>query len=85
MKEIAYSKQALKALRRMPVPDAQRIMAKIGQFARDPLSLANNVKALAGSPYLRLRVGDWRVIMDDQGRVLEILRIAARGSVYEQG
>lgn len=83
MKEIAYSKQSLKALRRMPVPDAQRIMAKVEQFARDPASLANNVKALAGSPYLRLRVGDWRVIMDDQGRVLEILKIAARGGAYE--
>lgn len=83
MKEIAYSKQAVKVLRRIPGTDAQRIMAKIRQFAENPASLANNVKALAGSPYLRLRVGDWRVIMDDQGRVLEILRIAARGSAYE--
>lgn len=83
MKEIAYSKQAVKALRRMPVTDAQRIMAKISQFAESPASLANNVKALAGSRYLRLRVGDWRVIMDDQGHVLEILKIAARGSIYE--
>lgn len=83
MKEIAYSKRAVKALRRMPGTDARRIMAKISQFAEDPASLANNVKVLSGSPYLRLRVGDWRVIMDDQGRVLEILKIAARGSVYE--
>jgi mRNA interferase RelE/StbE len=30
---------------------------------------------------IRLRVGDWRVIMDD-GVVLEIVAIGSRGSVY---
>lgn len=83
VKEIAYSKLAVKTLRRMPANDARRVMAKIDQFAADPAALANNVKALSGSSFLRLRVGDWRVIMDDKGNVLEILKIAARGSAYE--
>lgn len=67
----------------MPANDARRVMAKIDQFAADPAALANNVKGLSGSSFLRLRVGDWRVIMDDKGNVLEILKIAARGSAYE--
>ncbi|MCM2443122.1 type II toxin-antitoxin system RelE/ParE family toxin [Agrobacterium vitis] len=83
MKKIAYSKSSLKVLRRLPTNEAKRITQKIEQYASDPQSMANNVKALTGSPYIRLRVGDWRVIMDDQGSVLEILKIGPRGSVYE--
>lgn len=83
MKTVAYSKSALKMLRRIPANDARRIVDKIEQYAADPQSQANNVKALAGSPYIRLRVGDWRVIMDDQGQVLDILKIGPRGRVYD--
>lgn len=83
MKPIAYSKQSLKVLRRMPANDAERIVAKIRQYADDPASLANNVKALVGSDYIRLRVADWRVIMDDQGHVLDVLKIGPRGGIYE--
>jgi len=83
MREIAYSKSSLKTLRRMPANEARRIVAKVEQYARDPKSLANNVKALTGSFFIRLRVGDWRVIMDDRGNVLEVLKIGPRGSVYD--
>ncbi len=82
MKQVAYSKGAVKALRRMPARDAVRIRDKIAQYVRAPDSLAGNVKALTGSPFLRLRVGDWRVIMDDQGVVLVIVKIARRDAVY---
>lgn len=83
MKQIAYSKSALKVLRRMPVNAAQRITAKIEQYATDPASLANVVTQLVGSPYRRMRVGDWRVLMDDQGAVLDILKIGPRGNFYD--
>jgi len=83
MRSVSYSKSALKVLRKMPRPAALRIMEKVDQFARAPESLANNVKRLQGSDFIRLRVGDWRVIMDDQGAVLAVLRIGSRGSVYE--
>jgi mRNA interferase RelE/StbE len=83
MKPISYTRQALKALRRMPADMAQRIMAKIEQSAEEPESQANNVKALKGRKGIRLRVGDWRVIMNDDGVVLAVLEIGPRGSVYE--
>ena len=82
MKEVAYSKAALKVLSRLQPKLAARIMEKVDQFAADPQALANNVKALAGSPYIRLRVGDWRVIMDEQGTVLLVLEIGPRGDIY---
>ena len=83
MKAIAYSKSAVKTLRRIPANEARRIVDKIEQYASDPKSQANNVKALTGSPYLRLRIGDWRVIMDDQGQILDILKIGPRGDIYD--
>ena len=83
MREIVYSRSSAKVLQRMLATDAARIRDKIRQYADDPASLTNNVKALVGSPYIRLRVGDWRVIMDDRGRVLDVMKIGPRGGVYE--
>ncbi len=67
----------------MPANEAARITSKIQQFASDPKSLANNIKVLVGSPYIRLRVADWRVIMDNQGNVLEVLKVGPRGGIYD--
>jgi mRNA interferase RelE/StbE len=83
MKSISYSKAAIRALRRMPRNVADLIRSKIEAYADDPASQANNVKALKGREGSRLRVGDWRVIMDDQGNVLAVLDIGPRGSVYD--
>ncbi len=66
----------------MPANDARRIRSKIDQFARDPESLANNVTQLVGSDRLRLRVGDWRVIMTADHVVVTIIDVGARGNIY---
>ncbi len=83
MKAIAYSRAAIKTLRRIPANEAERIRLKIEQYAADPAALANNVKALVGSPHIRLRVGDWRVVMDDRGNVLDVVKIGPRGAIYD--
>ena len=83
MRAISYTRQALKALRRMPANIAQRIIAKIEQYAQEPETQANNVTALKGREGIRLRVGDWRIIMNDDGVVLAVLEIGPRGRVYE--
>jgi mRNA interferase RelE/StbE len=82
MKQISYTKAAIRALRRMPATTAMLIRSKIEAYAQDPGSQTNNVTALKGRVGVRLRVGDWRVIMDDQGNVLAILDIGPRGSIY---
>jgi mRNA interferase RelE/StbE len=81
MKSIIYQPAARKALMRMPRQDAKRIIVKIEQYASDPLSLTNNVKALQGRDGIRLRVGNWRVIMED-GVVLDVLAIGNRSEIY---
>lgn len=84
MKEIAFSKDALRVLRRMPRNVTELIRSKIDQYARDPDSLANNVTAIKSEPgYARLRVNDWRIVFSDDGVVISIVRIAPRGSAYD--
>ena len=83
MKQISYTRAALKVLRRMPSGTAMLIRAKIAAYAENPDGQANNVIALRGRTGLRLRVGDWRVIMDDQGNVLAVLEIGPRGGIYD--
>lgn len=82
MKPITYTKTAIKTLRKMPANEAARVRGKIEAYATDPASVANNVKRLQGSEYIRLRVGDWRVIMQDD-TILTIIKIGARGGVYD--
>ncbi len=83
MKQISYTKAAIRALRRIPSNTATLIRAKIEAYAQDPGSQANNLKSLKGREGIRLGVGDWRVIMDDQGNVLAILDIGPRGGIYD--
>ncbi|MGO8269290.1 type II toxin-antitoxin system RelE/ParE family toxin [Rhizobium ruizarguesonis] len=84
MKKIAYSRDALKTLLRMPSNTASLIRSKIEQYAAEPASLANNVKALKGNPgVFRLRVGDWRIVFSETGEVISIIKVAPRGSAYD--
>lgn len=84
MRWITYSKDALRTLRRMPANVSALVRSEIEQFAADPSSLADDVKALKGEPgVFRLRVGDWRVLFTEDGEVLAIVRIAPRGAACE--
>lgn len=82
---IAYSRDALKTLSRLPRNIALLIRNKVIALARDPFARNNNVRALVGRPGYRLRVGDWRVIYDlDHGlRILAVERVAPRGGAYQ--
>ncbi len=79
---IIFKKQAKKELSRIPMNIRKRIIVKIDQLASDPASLASNIKKLKGNDNFRLRVGDYRIIFNNQGIILNILRIAPRGSIY---
>ncbi len=83
MKRVVYTHTANKALSRMPTNTGRLIRSKIEQYAKDPSSLARNVVKLQGREGYRLRIGDWRVIFDDEGAVLRILQIGPRGGIYD--
>ena len=82
MLNIAYSKQAIRFLRRMPANQAALIRQKITAYAKNPSFLAAQVKKLQERGGYRLWVGKWRVIFDQDGNVLAILEIGPRGGVY---
>lgn len=83
MRGVVYSRDAIRTLNRIPANEARHIRAKVQQYADNPSSLANNVKKLRDSRYHRLRIGDWRVIFREDGTVVDVVRVAARGEAYE--
>lgn len=82
MKTVTYTPKAVKALKRMPRDQAELVRSKVRQYADDPASLANNVTELKGRAGFRLRVGNWRVIMDEDDTVVDVLDVGPRGNIY---
>lgn len=81
--EIIWSDSAARQLRKFDRTVARRIFAKVGELRENPI---RHVQKLVNSPYYRLRVGDYRVILDIQRNVLRILvlKVGHRESVYER-
>jgi len=79
--EIVWSEPAIHQLKKLERPIARRIFDRVGELRRDPFRL---VTRLVNSPYYRLRVGDYRVILDVQGAILRILvlKVGHRRSIY---
>jgi mRNA interferase RelE/StbE len=81
-----WSARAKKDMRRIAATDRARIVSKVEQYARNPSSFANQVIALTGSEYWRLRVGRYRVIFkwDQTGdmTVMVVLRVRHRREAY---
>jgi mRNA interferase RelE/StbE len=82
-RDITFTKQAARALIKMPANTARLIRAKLDLLAQDPAALTNNVTELKGSDYSRLRVGDWRVIFTIDMVVVAVIDIGPRGGIYD--
>ncbi|MCC6193393.1 MAG: type II toxin-antitoxin system RelE/ParE family toxin [Burkholderiales bacterium] len=82
---IEWTPEATSVLAKLPRNLRLRIVAKVEQLAADPFAPNANVKKLVGDSACRLRVGDWRVIYETQNvrLVVQVLRVAPRGSAYE--
>lgn len=83
MKEIRYAREARRALMRMPRNVAERIRAKLDQYAERPAELATQVKRIKGEARLRLRIGNWRAIFEEGETEIHVLFIRPRGSAYD--
>lgn len=82
---ITYSKQALKYLRKMPKARAADIMEAVRQIDEERSLFQGDLIKMTNSPYYRLRIGDYRVIleMDDGKLIVLVLKIGTRGDVYK--
>jgi mRNA interferase RelE/StbE len=69
-------------LRRLAPAILRRVDARLRSLADQPRP--PGVRHLQGSPFWRLRVGDYRVIytIDDAQQVVTIARVRHRGDVY---
>lgn len=85
MLELRFAKSAAKGLARMPHGVARRMLGELKAIAANPGAYRGDWKPLQGSPFWRLRVGDWRAICDVQRGelVLLVVKVAPRGEVYK--
>ncbi len=84
MYRITFSKQADKALRKMPRNLALKIAKKIKELANHPEKMSN-IKKLTNHPGYRMRVGNWRVVylINDNEKNIHIIKIKTRAGVYK--
>ena len=84
--QIRFTKQADKELKKIGQA-RDTILAKIEQYAADPASLANNVKALQGRNEYRLRIGDYRVLFiileDGTITIMQVTAVRHRSKAYD--
>lgn len=82
---IIIQKQARKKLLSLASQLRHRIAEKIEWLGQDPDDPRLDVKKLAGQPYHRLRVGDWRIIYDrdDYIKIISIEALKPRGDAYK--
>lgn len=85
MHKLAYKKSAIKALRKMPKAQAQKLQAELAAIAADPYAYQGDWKPMKGAPFWRLRQGSYRAIcsIDDGELVVLVLKVGARGDVYK--
>lgn len=81
MKTVIVSRAADKALQRMQPRRSAAIIAKVNAYVRgEPV----DIKRLKGLALFRIRVGQDRVIIDDQGAIVMIMAAGPRGGIYQE-
>ena len=82
--EVEYSQQAVERLDGLEREIAERIVSKLDDVV---WKLDHYLKRLSDSPYYRLRVGDYRMIIDWQRNedtdVLFVRDIGHRSNIYD--
>ncbi len=87
MYQVHYHHRAEKALERLVLSHAKRILDKIAEVAKDPFAEHPNCTKMRDLPVgYRLRVGDMRVVyeVDTESRTMIVWKIGPRGSVYRK-
>ena len=79
MKTIVLMPSAAKSLDRMTEPWRSRVTEAIIGYATTQVG---DTKAMRGTSILRLRVGDYRVILDETATELTVLAAGHRREIY---
>ena len=82
MYDVEFSQSAERQLLKLEKPVQQRIISALERIRIRPYP---HVKKLVSSPYFRLRVGDYRVILDIQKDklIILVLEVGHRKNIYK--
>ncbi len=78
MFKIVYSKKAVKFLKKQDTVTQKRIVTAISK-----LPLEGDIKKLQGADGYRLRIGNYRILFDINGIIIDIIDIGNRGQIYK--
>lgn len=83
---MVFRRGAEKALDKVQADRQRQILSRLKELAADPTNRGADVKPLAGSGSLRLRVGDYRILfsLDEAERIMTVELIRTRGDVYKR-
>ena len=79
--QIIWSESAARQLAKLDRAVSKRILSRVQGLETNPL---RSLRKLVGVPYYRLRVGDYRVIVEvTQGKLLVlVLKVGHRSQIY---
>jgi len=82
---VEIQRPAKKDLDRLDLPVRRRVAKALRALATDP-DAERVLRKLKGRPERRLRVGDWRVLveLDQDRRLISVRRILPRGRAYDR-
>ncbi|MFC7335734.1 type II toxin-antitoxin system RelE/ParE family toxin [Haloferula chungangensis] len=80
--KVEFAKQVQKDFRKIPKPDAEKILRQIAELATQPFP--SNSKKLKGEELYRVRIGNYRVIYEIHGDrlVITVVKVGHRKDVY---
>jgi mRNA interferase RelE/StbE len=79
---VRYAARGEKDIARLDPPLRKRVLAALGNLAENHND--GSLRKLKGRPESRLRVGEWRVLLelDQPGRTIIVKRVLPRGRAY---
>jgi mRNA interferase RelE/StbE len=80
VKEIEFTSAAVRQWRKLTATTRVQIDLKLKTFAETGVG---DVKALKGTPGMRLRSGDWRVLFTIRANVITIHAVGHRRDIYD--
>ena len=80
--DVKLSKQALKYVDAQDRPTRDRLKQSFVGLSKDP-PVGDIAPLINHPPFLRLRVGDFRVIFFEDGNTIRVVNVSPRGQAYK--
>lgn len=82
--EVRFARPVAKELRRLDRREAKRLVEAAEALADDPRP--TGAEKVQGSPYLRIRVGNYRIVYEvrDEELVVLVVKVGHRREVYRR-